>query len=385
MKLNNLLNVNKVSTSPTDYRIGIMSSSGMGKTTTAFKLMEKWCGEDYIILDTGLEGGLKALEGARSITTNTWEDFLEAVNAIIFSKINGETNIKMVVIDTVDELQRSVEKYVIDKYNQTNHDGKVANSINDAGLNFGAGLSQSTSKVLHVLSRLEDVGITPFLVFHSQVREVDDEISDKTYKELSSKLGTSTFTNYITKLDVLGTIYMDREIKEQSKMNFVGKLEKTGKIEDEKRIIVFRDETSSVRSKSRLENIVEAVEFTADNIDKAIRDAIKNATKLSDEDYKKRVKEVEENNNKINVERNEKQNELVKLAILTKFHNIMSSSDLSDVYEAFVEKVVKSKEVNSLNDIIQDKEIKAEDIYDMVTTVANKTLPTLSITELKEL
>ena len=370
--LENLIKVNQVSPLKYDKRIGIMSASGMGKTFTTYHVLSDWCGDDYIIFDTGMEGGLTALENARYIETQSWSDYIDSINQVIIAKVMGQMDIKMVAIDTVDELQRMAETHIIDKYNSENP-GKPVKSINDGALGFGVGLNQAANKILDTLQRLENAGIGMWLVFHSKMREREDEISNETYKELTSDLGSSTFNKYLTKLDILGTIYTSREIEQKTKINFVGKTEKEGKLKAESRIMTFRDESSAIRSKSRFADIIDSIELDPKEFDKAVTDAIQKATKLDDDKFKKRVAEFEKKREE--EFGSEKFDDLIrvdKIRYIKSFEKFLREIGQDDMFDETMKRLQAKYKLEKVNDLWDNKEVPLDELYNSLKKLAER-------------
>ena len=98
-----------------DYSIMICGESGVGKTTVISELCEKEFGEDgYLLLNTGDEEGVSAIEGVTYEDVPTYKKFVEISNDIIKNKDTDYPNLKVVIIDTLDQLIDCTEKQAID-------------------------------------------------------------------------------------------------------------------------------------------------------------------------------------------------------------------------------------------------------------------------------
>ena len=80
-----------------DYSIMICGESGVGKTTVISELCEKEFGEDgYLLLNTGDEEGVSAIEGVTYEDVPTYKKFVEISNDIIKNKDADYPNLKVV-------------------------------------------------------------------------------------------------------------------------------------------------------------------------------------------------------------------------------------------------------------------------------------------------
>ena len=88
------------------------------------------------------------------------------------------------------------------------------------------------------------------------------------------------FNGFKTKMHVVGVACIDRTIETEAtgRKNIVTKKDITvNKIKEERRKIVFRDDSYSVDSKSRLSKIVEEIPLDTDAFLNALKDAIKDS------------------------------------------------------------------------------------------------------------
>lgn len=277
---------NKVSENLTDYSICLLGESGIGKTTTIYEMCEKLTGEDgYIILNMGKEDGVACLDGAIYENCETWKKFDDVTKDIVKNKETDYPDLKIVVIDTIDQLFDITEPEVIRRYNQEKmgeKNFKPVKTINAAYGGFGEGLNQAITLVLDKIWELKKAGIAVWMCGHVKAKEVVDPVTDQTYNTLSSLLSQKYFNAIKTKMHVVGMAVIDRNIITEStgRKNIVNKEDITRKkVTSETRKIIFRDDNYGVDSKSRFANIVDEIPLDSDEFIKALKDAIANTPK----------------------------------------------------------------------------------------------------------
>ena len=267
----------EINLSPLAYNIGIIGSSGIGKSTLAKQVCEKLAGEEgYIALNTGKEDGHSAIAGINSEDVEDWDKFTDIVDDIVDNKIKEYPELKVVIIDTIDDLFLLAEEEVIRLYNRENPD-KRATGINAVYGGYGRGLDMAIELVLNKLWSLKTVGVAFIVIGHTKIREVQDATTGQTYVTLTTAISQKYFNAIKTKLHVLGVAAIDREIVQQKtgKKNIATKKEETRNVvANETRIITFRDDNYTIDSKSRFADIVDSIPLDADEFIKAINDAI---------------------------------------------------------------------------------------------------------------
>lgn len=265
-------------------------------------MCEKLAGEDgYIALDIGKEDGHDAIQGIVSERVEDWEKFNDVITDIIENKDSEYPNLRVVIIDTYDELCLLAEREVIRLHNKNRaKDAPKIDSINSAYGGYGRGLDKTIEIILDSLWELKKVGVSFVIVAHTKKKDMDDVMTQEQYSILTSNISQKYFTAIKTKLHFLGMAYIDRQIVQEStgKKNPKTKQEITkGKITSERRVINFRDDTYSVDSKSRFADIVDRIPFDVDEFIKAMQDAIERERSKSPEslaDARKRQKKEEE-------------------------------------------------------------------------------------------
>jgi hypothetical protein len=263
---------------PLAYNIGLIGESGIGKSTVIKEVCEKLVGDDgYIALDIGKEDGHDAINGIVSAKIPDWATFKEFCDDVIENKLTDYKDLRVVILDTFDQLLEITEPEVIRMHNRANPDKPKITSIKAAFGGFMAGEDKAIQLVLDKLWELKAVGVSFIAIGHTKKKDVDDPITGESYSILTTNMSQRYFNALKTKLHFLGVAYIDREIVKQKtgKKNIVTKEEEVkGRVLSESRRISFRDDNYSVDSKSRFADIVDEIPLDADAFIKALKDAI---------------------------------------------------------------------------------------------------------------
>lgn len=279
---------NEIKINPLAYNFMLIGESGIGKTTIIKEYCEKLAGSDgYMFLETGKEDGQDAIEGINYITCDEWDgDYDETLNTMGFAtfiddvvenKASDWPDLKVVVIDTLDELFSIAEPEVIRMHNKENPNKRVK-SIKAAFGGFMAGEDKAIDIIEDKLWSLKKVGVSFVIIGHTKNRNITDPITGEDYMQLTTNMSQRYFNALKTKVHFLGVASVDREIvKEKTgKKNVVtGQIETKGVVKGEKRRITFRDDNYVVDSKSRFADIVPEIPFDSDALIQALTDAIK--------------------------------------------------------------------------------------------------------------
>ena len=271
---------NTISKSMTDYNICILGLPGIGKTTLMKTVCEKLTGNDgYIILNMGKEDGISCIDGAIYENIENWKKFDEVTKDIIKNKATDYPDLKIIVIDTIDQLFDIAEPEVIRMYNQEKmgeRNFKQVTSINAAYGGYGAGLEKACQIVLDKIWALKSVGIAVWMCGHTKNKDIVDPLTDQTYTTITANLSQKYFNAIKTKMHIVGMAVIDRDIvTEATGRKDINNREVTrNKIVSEARKIIFRDDNYGVDSKSRFQYIVDEIPLDADAFIKAVQDAI---------------------------------------------------------------------------------------------------------------
>jgi len=356
---------NVVKIDPLKYNVGLIGESGVGKTTLMKKVCEKLAGEDgYLILNIGREDGVDAISGAMYEDIPDYPTLVEFVDDVVENKETDYKDLRVVVIDTIDELFRIIEPEVVRMHNRESSAEKRVKSIKAAFGGFQAGEDKAVELVIDKLWELKDVGVTPYFIGHTK-RSANDLVTGDEYETLTSNMMAKYFNAIKTKLHFLGVASIDRTIEKQKIKQKVGADKVVGKIVDESRIVTFRDNNFNIDSKSRFADVVEQIPLDADAFIEALNDAIRKELEQDEsnkgksfeevkveqekEHEEKITKAVEKAKDKIDVERNK---ELVR-EILEKSNNVDDETK-TIVIEYMKENKVSLKEVeNTLTSVYE--------------------------------
>lgn len=290
---------NTVSRNITDFSCCILGESGVGKTTLMYETCEKLVGEDgYLLLNMGKEDGVSCIDGVVYENVESWKKFDEVTKDIIKNKKTDYPDLKIIVIDTIDQLFDMAEPEIVRRYNQEKMGEKgfkPVKTINAAYGGFGAGLTECERLVLNKIWELKSVGVTVWMCGHVKAKEIIDPVTDQTYNTLSALLSQRYFNAIKTKMHIVGMAVIDRNVVTEStgRKNIVTKEEITkNKVVSEARKIIFRDDNYGVDSKSRFKYIADEIPLDSDAFIKAIQDAIDKAAK-SDGETRQIIKKPE--------------------------------------------------------------------------------------------
>lgn len=269
------------------YNLGLIGESGIGKTTIVKQLCEKLAGENgYMFLECGKEDGADAIHGINYLNCPEWSlDYDELTNNIGFedfiddvveNKSKDWKDLRVVVIDTYDQLLEISKPEVIAMHNRENSD-KPVRSIKAAFGGYMAGEDKATEIVLDKLWSLKSVGVSFIIIGHVKQKEQEDVVTGQKFTTLTTNMSMRDFNAIKTKLHFLGVASIDRDIVQEKtgKKDNKGKELVKGVVTGESRKITFRDDSYSIDSKSRFAEIIPEIPFDVDMLIKALEDAIK--------------------------------------------------------------------------------------------------------------
>jgi ABC-type oligopeptide transport system ATPase subunit len=271
---------NIIKVDPLAYNIGLIGESGIGKTTLAKEVCEKLVGEDgYMIFNCGKEDGIDAIAGAVYEDIPDWDTFEEVTDDILENKLTDYKDLKVIIYDTLDELFEIAEPEIIRLHNKENPE-KPVTSIKAAFGGYMAGEDKTAEIILTRMWELKKIGVSMFIIGHTKKRTMTDVSTGLEYDMLTTNMSHRYFNALKTKLHVLGVASINRQITQTKTGKKVGKGkdrkdEIKGSIENETRMITFRDDNFNIDSKSRFSEIVDSIILSPDEFIKAVEDAIK--------------------------------------------------------------------------------------------------------------
>ena len=272
---------NVVNTDLSRYIFGLLGESGIGKTTTMYKICEELFGEDgYIVLDCGKEVGTNCINGVVAERIENYKKFIEVTDDIIKNKATDYPNLKVVIGDTLDQLFDIGEPYLVKLYNQEHMGEKnfvPVKTINAVEGGFMHGQDRLIDMVLDRIFKLYDCGVGFWYTGHVKNRSSDDVFTGESYDQLTTSMSQRYFNSVKNKTHFLGIAYIDRAMEEEEygDQNPITKKRKTrNKITSEARKVKFRDDSYTADSKCRFASIIDEVPLDANALIEAMKDAI---------------------------------------------------------------------------------------------------------------
>lgn len=300
---------NVLSVDPCDYSLGLLGISGVGKTSTIKDYCEILAPQDggYLFAECGRESGADAIMGISYINCPDWNSDYDEINNSVGFKVlvddiiqNKEAeypNLRLLVIDTYDQLIEIADNEILRQYNkEAVAEGKPkAKSIKGAYGGFSRAEDMADDMAIDMLWELKKVGVQFIIIGHVKNRDVTDAVTEQTYTQLTTDMSMRSFNKIKNKIDVLGLAYIDRsliDVHKKKKAN--GEYVEVGKVSGETRKISFRDDNYAIDSKSRFANIVSEIPLDG----QALVDAITNAIKAEIESKGSTVASVKKENAK---------------------------------------------------------------------------------------
>lgn len=284
---------NVVKLDPMAYSLMILGEAKVGKTTLAKEVCEKLDPRDgsYLFLEIGQERGADAINGINYVNCPKWNmeldpltnsaGFLDVCQDVIDNKATEYPNLKVLIVDTYDQLITIAEEEAIRLWNseckKAGHPEKCTNSINAIYGGYGRGEKVAIKLMRDMKAELKNVGVELWTIGHIKTKSVTDVITGETYEVLTSDQQQNYFNAWKKDLHFLALAYIDRDIareKSGKKNPSTNKDILVGKIKGESRRIKFRDDSFCVDSGSRFADIVPEIPLDADAFIKAITDAI---------------------------------------------------------------------------------------------------------------
>lgn len=286
---------NTISENPLEYAYGLFGEGGSGKTTLAKDFCEKLGGDEcYLHLNIGDESGVDAISDIVSEDVETWDKFVEIVDDIVENKTTDWETLKMVIVDSIDELYKLADGEALRLYNviAAQKNKEKAESLNASWGGFSRGEDRSIDLVLEQLRRLKDVGVRPFIIGHTKVKDIVDPMSQGSYTQITGDLNQKYLNAIYNKIDICAMLSIDRTIVKEStgRVDVVKHKEiSVNKVKGEVRRITFRDDNYAVNSKSRFADITSSIPYDVDKFIEVIEEAIRKErgkSKLSSKEIK---------------------------------------------------------------------------------------------------
>lgn len=269
--------INKMSTRFEDYSYIINGVAGVGKTTLAYEIGRQITGSDEgtFIITLGKEPEPKHIPNVFYDTAPDFKTLNMIVNELCENK-SEYPHTKFVAFDSLDELFRIAERYVIKEWNDNCKIDERAKTIKQAYKGFQAGENRVCDLVVQTLGKLTDAGYSLIEIGHTKVKSKTDIFTDVTYEQITCNLDNKYYNTVNDKVNLVATCYLEKTMEniKEKKNAFTKEMDKVGSLTSEKRVIVFRDDDMAIDTKSHFEYIVPKIEFSTANFIKAVQDAI---------------------------------------------------------------------------------------------------------------
>lgn len=269
--------INKMSTRFEDYSYIINGVAGVGKTTLAYEIGKKISGsnEGTFIITLGKEPEPKHIPNAFGEPAPNFKTLLDIIKELCDNKAEYPDT-KFVALDSLDELFRIAENYVVKEWNDACKIEERAKTIKQAYKGYQAGENRVCDLVVQALGKLTDAGYSLIEIGHTKVKSKTDIFTDVTYEQITCNLDNKYYNTVKDKVNLIATCYLEKTIEniEEKKNAFTKKMDKIGNLTSEKRVIVFRDDDMAIDTKSHFKHIVPKVEFSTENFIKAVENAI---------------------------------------------------------------------------------------------------------------
>lgn len=269
--------------------------AGVGKTTMAYEMGVAATGSDEgtFIVTCGKEPVPEHIIGAFGDKAATFKEFKE-INADLVENKADYPDTKFVCWDSLDELFRIAEAYVVAEYNKALKDEynstppsankkapKYAKSVAQTYGGYQKGETRVVDMVINEYGKLVDAGYHMILLGHTKQKTKQDLLTGISYEQIGCNLDNKYYNALKDKVNIVGTAYFDTEIEDVKEETnaFTKKKEKKGNATSQKRMCIFVDDNMAVDTKTHLAEITPKVAFNANDITKAVQDAI--AAKIS--------------------------------------------------------------------------------------------------------
>ena len=270
-----------------DYDYIILGVGGVGKTTLAYELGKKITGSDEgtFIITCGAENEPMHINGAFGETDRTFEELAECVKYLCEHK-DEYPHTKFVAIDSIDEYVRIACDAVVREWNRicekTGDTASKAKSIAQAYKGFQNGVDRAVDLIIKQIVKLKNAGYHLLYIGHTKVKSSTDVMQENTkFDQLTCSVQPKFYTAIKDKANLAVMCYFENEIVgiREEKNPFNKKMEKKGTLVNKKRVMLFTDDSNTVDTKTHFEYIVNKADMSADNLIKAVEDAI--AAKLA--------------------------------------------------------------------------------------------------------
>jgi hypothetical protein len=209
-----------------------------------------------LLLSMGQEIGYKSLDNLFAHDCPEWGDFVDTVDDLVEHK--DENEFKLLAIDTVDELVEMAERRVMEKHRIAK--GEAASSINASHGGYGAGKRMARSLIEEQIAKLERAGYGMIYISHTKVKDITEKSTDQAYQQLTGALEFAYDAVFADRADVMAMMVTESNVKDD-------RLTKSNRY-------IYLRATNFIDAGSRMPNLPEKIELTADAYINAIKTAL---------------------------------------------------------------------------------------------------------------
>lgn len=245
------------------YTYLINGIAGVGKTTTVCEIGLKKFGQDGFFLATlGAEpepdhiGNIwnevykdiyetSKITGKKTLVKTGWEWLNEDLDSIISERDTEYKDLKMIGMDSIGELFRLCETYVVKEYNDSIKDpSDKVKTINEAYKGFSRGKNRVVDLVTNMIIKLKDANLSLFFIGHTKQKNGVDIITETEYEQITSDVETKYYNCIKDRVNIVMCAYVDRRYKDfkDVKNNFTKETKQIGRIDSEDRVVAFKDD-----------------------------------------------------------------------------------------------------------------------------------------------
>ena len=362
----------EMSTSFKDYSYIINGIGGIGKTTLAYELgkIVTKNNKGTLVLTIGSENIPTHINGLYGDVVSDFPTLMKYAKELAKDRNTEYSNTNFICIDSLDELFRITENYVVAEYNasiQGDKEKRPAKSISGAYGGYQKGENRVIDLVIKVYEILKKAGYQLIFIGHTKVKNETDALTGVVYEKLTCNLENKYYTALKDKVNLVATCYNEKEVTDikEEKNAFNKKMQNKGKLVGEKRVIIFRDNDNAIDTKTHFPHIVNKIDFSAEGFIKAVEDALiakKNGDKVDIKPYFRPT--IEENSAEYITE----ENNFEEIENENSFEDIDNTIDnaLIEMEETSKKNIDKTKESHNIEDInvlrkeVSDKFKKAD-------------------------
>ena len=343
-----------------DYNYMIMGVAGVGKTSLAANIGQVVTGsvEGTVVITLGREPIPEHLAGfIYDDYCGTFEELAKAVKEYCDNKSDYPYT-KFIALDSVDELFRLAEQYVVKEWNRTCKPEDKAKSISQAYKGYQKGENRVVEIVLELIGKIQNAGYKLIFIAHTKKKTISDEYSDISFEQIVCSVDNKYYNCIKDKVNLLATCYFKNifENVKTVKNAFTKKDMEKGKLIGRKRVIVLDSKNLSIDIKSHWSTIPDEIPLNAKLFVKTIEEGIANESKaiqrrldMSEEEAHSIIEAIDPNAMiEDTIEPEENIDDIIDENNLDDIDDVTESEDSSD------SKTEKEEEIENIFDDVDD-------------------------------